>query len=57
MAVNIIDTSFQTCVNADLDAENGLPEPKQTEGAVLLVVDTPQAIYIYHDGEWVAWTL
>jgi|LGVF01.2.fsa_nt_gb hypothetical protein len=57
MALNIIDISFQTCLNADLDAEAGLPKPKQTEGMILLVVDDPQAVYIYHDGAWIAWTL
>jgi hypothetical protein len=57
MALNVIDIGFQTCLNAELDAANGLPKPKQTEGAVLLVVDAPQAIYVFHKGEWIEWTL
>jgi len=57
MALNIIDISFQTCVNADLDAEAGLPKPKTDEGMVLLVVDDPQAVYVWHEGAWIEWTL
>ena len=59
MALNIIDVSFQTCKNADLDAAAGLPKPKTEEGMVLLVLDDPQAVYVWdsEDKEWVEWTL
>lgn len=59
MALNIIDISFQTCKNAQLDAEAGLPKPKTNEGMVLLVLDDPQAVYVWdeQDRVWVEWTL
>lgn len=57
MAFNVIDISTQTCLNADLDAAAGLPAPKTEEGMVLLVVDAPQAIYVWHNKEWHEWTL
>jgi len=55
MAKNIIDIGPTICYNADLDTETGLPRPKQTEGAILLVVDEPQAIYIWHNEKWILW--
>lgn len=57
MAMNVIDISTQTCLNADLNAAAGLPAPKTEEGMVLLVVDDPQAVYVWHNKEWYEWTL
>jgi|LGVF01.2.fsa_nt_gb hypothetical protein len=55
MAKNIIDISTTRCLNSQLSAEVGIPVPKQKEGAVLLVMDDPQAVYVYHNNMWYLW--